>query len=177
MSAAPLTPAGRLRAIFSGSIGNLVEYYDWYAYSAFALYFSKAFFPGSNPTAQLLNTAGVFALGFFRNRIGPGTGFAEHVAQVNVFAAFDQGLGQIAFGMKAKVPAPHGCEDRTITRHRRIKNSHGHHRLAVQGGQRISHRSTPVVGHHMEAPFVQHLGHQAPDVLCHRACVVTGRGP
>ena len=60
----------RLRSIVSGSIGNLVEYYDWYAYSAFALYFSKAFFPGQSPTAQLLNTAGVFALGFFMRPIG-----------------------------------------------------------------------------------------------------------
>ena len=34
------TPADvrrRLRSIFSGSIGNLVEWYDWYVYSAFAL--------------------------------------------------------------------------------------------------------------------------------------------
>ncbi|MGQ3056158.1 MAG: MFS transporter [Nevskia sp.] len=65
-----MTPRARFRAIFSGSIGNLVEYYDWYAYSAFALYFSKAIFPGSSPTAQLLNTAGVFALGFFMRPIG-----------------------------------------------------------------------------------------------------------
>jgi len=65
-----MTPRARLRAIFSGSIGNLVEYYDWYAYSAFALYFSKAFFPGDDPTAQLLNTAGIFALGFFMRPIG-----------------------------------------------------------------------------------------------------------
>ena len=36
---------GRLRSIFGGSVGNLVEWYDWYAYSAFALYFAKAFFP------------------------------------------------------------------------------------------------------------------------------------
>ena len=70
MNAVPMTPRARFRAIFSGSIGNLVEYYDWYAYSAFALYFSKAFFPGSSPTAQLLNTAGVFALGFFMRPIG-----------------------------------------------------------------------------------------------------------
>jgi len=70
MNAAPMTPRARFRAIFSGSIGNLVEYYDWYAYSAFALYFSKAFFPGSNPTAQLLNTAGIFALGFFMRPLG-----------------------------------------------------------------------------------------------------------
>ena len=70
MSTAPTTPAARLRAIVSGSIGNFVEYYDWYAYSAFALYFSKAFFPGSDPTAQLLNTAGIFALGFFMRPLG-----------------------------------------------------------------------------------------------------------
>jgi len=34
----------RLKAIIGGSIGNLVEWYDWYAYSAFALYFSSSFF-------------------------------------------------------------------------------------------------------------------------------------
>ncbi|WP_295682114.1 MFS transporter [uncultured Nevskia sp.] len=70
MNTSPMTPRARFRAIFSGSIGNLVEYYDWYAYSAFALYFSKAFFPGSDPTAQLLNTAGIFALGFFMRPLG-----------------------------------------------------------------------------------------------------------
>lgn len=62
--------AHRIKSIFSGSIGNLVEYYDWYAYSAFALYFSHVFFPGASKTAQLLNTAGVFALGFFMRPIG-----------------------------------------------------------------------------------------------------------
>ncbi len=60
----------RLKAIVGGSIGNLVEWYDWYAYSAFALYFSSSFFPESNTTAQLLNTAGVFALGFLMRPIG-----------------------------------------------------------------------------------------------------------
>jgi MHS family alpha-ketoglutarate permease-like MFS transporter len=60
----------RLKAIVGGSIGNLVEWYDWYAYSAFALYFSASFFPSGNVTAQLLNTAGVFALGFLMRPIG-----------------------------------------------------------------------------------------------------------
>lgn len=60
----------RLKAIVGGSIGNLVEWYDWYAYSAFALYFSSSFFPKENETAQLLNTAGVFALGFLMRPIG-----------------------------------------------------------------------------------------------------------
>lgn len=60
----------RLKAIIGGYIGNLVEWYDWYAYSAFALYFSSSFFPEGNTTAQLLNTAGVFALGFLMRPIG-----------------------------------------------------------------------------------------------------------
>ncbi len=60
----------RLKAIFGGSIGNLVEWYDWYAYSAFALYFSSSFFPEDNKTAQLLYTAGIFALGFLMRPFG-----------------------------------------------------------------------------------------------------------
>ncbi|MGF6604629.1 MHS family alpha-ketoglutarate permease-like MFS transporter [Paraburkholderia sp. GAS448] len=60
----------RLRSIFSGSVGNLIEWYDWYVYSAFALYFAKSFFPAGNQTAQLLNTAAVFAVGFLARPIG-----------------------------------------------------------------------------------------------------------
>ena len=60
----------RLRSIVSGSIGNLVEWYDWYAYSAFALYFAPVFFPKGSPTAQLLNTAAIFAVGFLMRPLG-----------------------------------------------------------------------------------------------------------
>jgi MHS family alpha-ketoglutarate permease-like MFS transporter len=60
----------RLKAIIGGSIGNLVEWYDWYAYAAFALYFSASFFPEEDATAQLLNTAAVFALGFLMRPLG-----------------------------------------------------------------------------------------------------------
>lgn len=60
----------RLRSIFSGSIGNMIEYYDWYVYSAFSLYFAKAFFPGGSQTVQLLNTAAIFAVGFIMRPIG-----------------------------------------------------------------------------------------------------------
>jgi len=60
----------RLRAIFVGSVGNLVEWYDFYAYSAFALYFASAFFPGNDPVVQQLNAAVLFALGFIVRPIG-----------------------------------------------------------------------------------------------------------
>lgn len=65
-----LTPRQRLKSIVGGSIGNLVEWYDWYVYSAFALYFAQAFFPKGNQTAQLLNAAAVFAVGFFVRPLG-----------------------------------------------------------------------------------------------------------
>src|SRR5688572_13760440 len=60
----------RLKAIIGGSIGNLVEWYDWYAYSAFSLYFASSFFPNTDSTAQLINTAGIFAVGFIMRPIG-----------------------------------------------------------------------------------------------------------
>jgi MFS transporter, MHS family, dicarboxylic acid transporter PcaT len=60
----------RILAIMAASSGNLVEWFDFYVYAFGAIYFASAFFPKSNPTAQLLNTAGVFAAGFLMRPIG-----------------------------------------------------------------------------------------------------------
>src|SRR5947207_6644232 len=60
----------RLRAIFVGSIGNLVEWYDFYTYAAFALYFAGAFFAGTDPVVQQLNAAILFGFGFIVRPIG-----------------------------------------------------------------------------------------------------------
>jgi MHS family alpha-ketoglutarate permease-like MFS transporter len=60
----------RVSAIFVGSVGNLVEWYDFYAYSAFALYFAGSFFPGHDVVVQQLNAAVLFALGFVVRPIG-----------------------------------------------------------------------------------------------------------
>ncbi|MBR0827358.1 MFS transporter [Bradyrhizobium manausense] len=60
----------RLRAIFIGSVGNLVEWYDFYAYAAFALYFAKAFFPDGDEVVQQLNAALLFAAGFLVRPLG-----------------------------------------------------------------------------------------------------------
>ena len=70
-SAAETMPRGyRLRQIVGGSAGNLVEWYDWYAYSAFTLYFAPSFFPEGDRTAQLLSAAAIFAVGFVMRPIG-----------------------------------------------------------------------------------------------------------
>jgi MHS family alpha-ketoglutarate permease-like MFS transporter len=60
----------RISAVLGGSVGNLVEWFDWYTYSAAALYFAPIFFPKGDQTAQLLQTAAVFAAGFFARPIG-----------------------------------------------------------------------------------------------------------
>lgn len=65
-----LTAASRIKAIAGGSVGNLVEWYDWYAYSAFSIYFAPVFFPAEDLTAQLLNSAGIFAVGFLMRPVG-----------------------------------------------------------------------------------------------------------
>jgi MHS family dicarboxylic acid transporter PcaT-like MFS transporter len=60
----------RVFAIVAASSGNLVEWFDFYVYAFCAIYFAPAFFPKSDPTAQLLNTAGVFAAGFLMRPVG-----------------------------------------------------------------------------------------------------------
>ena len=68
--AAAHAPRRRIVNIVGGSAGNLVEWFDWYVYSAFALYFAPIFFPKGDATAQLLNTAAIFAVGFVMRPIG-----------------------------------------------------------------------------------------------------------
>lgn len=65
-----MTAGQRFKAILGGSAGNLVEWYDWFVYSAFAIYFSNHFFPGGDDLAGLLKTMAVFAVGFFARPLG-----------------------------------------------------------------------------------------------------------
>lgn len=60
----------RIFSIVAASSGNLVEWFDFYIYAFCAIYFAAAFFPKSNPTAQLMNTAGVFGAGFLMRPVG-----------------------------------------------------------------------------------------------------------
>src|ERR1700731_454822 len=60
----------RIKAIFIGSVGNLVEWYDFYAYTAFPLFFAPAFFPTSDPWGQQLKPPGRFAATFLMRPLG-----------------------------------------------------------------------------------------------------------
>ena len=69
-SAAASDRRRRIVAIVGASSGNLVEWYDFYAYAFTSIYFASAFFPSGDPTSQLLATAGIFAVGFFMRPLG-----------------------------------------------------------------------------------------------------------
>ncbi|MEV6564687.1 MFS transporter [Streptomyces kronopolitis] len=62
----------RLRQLAAASIGNAVEWYDWYAYSFLAVYFAGQIFPqgAGNSLVPLLSTFAVFAVGFFMRPVG-----------------------------------------------------------------------------------------------------------
>jgi MHS family alpha-ketoglutarate permease-like MFS transporter len=60
----------RIKAIVGASSGNLVEWYDFYAYAFTSIYFAAAFFPAGDTTSQLMATAGIFAVGFFMRPLG-----------------------------------------------------------------------------------------------------------
>ncbi|KXW56637.1 MFS transporter [Ferrovum sp. PN-J185] len=59
-----------IKSIIVASSGNLVEWFDFYIFAFTAVYFASDFFPKSNPTVQLLNVAGIYAVGFFMRPIG-----------------------------------------------------------------------------------------------------------
>ncbi len=65
-----MTPAQRLRNVLAGSAGNLVEWFDWFAYASFSVYFASIFFPKGDQTTQFLQSAAVFAVGFIARPLG-----------------------------------------------------------------------------------------------------------
>ncbi|MEX3951674.1 MFS transporter [Paraburkholderia sp. EG287B] len=60
----------RIRSIVGGLAGNLIEWYDFLAYSIFSIYFAKSFFPSDKPTVQLMNTAAIAAVGYVARPLG-----------------------------------------------------------------------------------------------------------
>ncbi|MCY0388691.1 MFS transporter [Robbsia sp. Bb-Pol-6] len=63
VSHAPMTGAER-RVIFASSLGTVFEWYDFYLAGSLAVFISKSFFSGVNPTAGFIFTLLSFAAGF-----------------------------------------------------------------------------------------------------------------
>ena len=60
----------RLRLIAAGTIGNVLEWYDFAIYGYFAISIGLNFFPQADPVAQVLAAFGVFAVGYIVRPLG-----------------------------------------------------------------------------------------------------------
>ena len=58
------------RALVAGSLGNLVEWYEFAVYAYMAPIIAPLFFPSGSSTASILSTFLVFALAFFLRPLG-----------------------------------------------------------------------------------------------------------
>ncbi|MCK8677731.1 MFS transporter [Streptomyces lichenis] len=69
---APAPPRRPVRQLLAASVGNAVEWYDWYAYTFLATYIAAQVFPESadDSLVPLLSTFAVFAVGFFMRPVG-----------------------------------------------------------------------------------------------------------
>ncbi len=58
------------RNILSGTVGNVLEWYDFAVYGTLAPIIGKLFFPADDPISSLLAAFGVFALGYIARPLG-----------------------------------------------------------------------------------------------------------
>jgi MFS transporter, MHS family, proline/betaine transporter len=65
-----MDPRSRLRLVAAGTIGNVLEWYDFAIYGYFAISIGLNFFPQADPVAQVLAAFGVFAVGYIVRPLG-----------------------------------------------------------------------------------------------------------
>ena len=123
---------------FGGSIGNLIEWYEFYVYNFFALYFAKSFFPNASPTVQLLNTFGIYALGFMIRPVG-GWVLGVYADQAGPKAALTLSVTLMCAGSLLIAVSP------TYATHR-------HRRAGLAAGR-------PADAGHFARRRIRHLGH------------------
>jgi len=70
MENSTITQQHRIKSIFAGVVGNVLEWYDFAVYGFFAPIFAKLFFPSEDPTVSLIAAFGAFAAGFLMRPIG-----------------------------------------------------------------------------------------------------------
>lgn len=65
-------PTSRSRQLLAASVGNAVEWFDWYIYSMLAVYFATQFFPSGSGDSlvPLMSTLAIFAVGFLARPLG-----------------------------------------------------------------------------------------------------------
>ena len=67
---APPPPALSRKAVIAVVIGNWLEFYDFLAFTFFAVMIGRAFFPGESEFGRLLSALATFGVGFFTRPLG-----------------------------------------------------------------------------------------------------------
>jgi MHS family proline/betaine transporter-like MFS transporter len=70
MTAENARPANVRKAVAAGSIGALVEWYDFAVYAYLATVLARLFFPAGDPVTSLLSSLAVFGVGFVLRPLG-----------------------------------------------------------------------------------------------------------
>jgi MHS family proline/betaine transporter-like MFS transporter len=65
-----LTKQDRRKRLLAVGIGNFMEWFDFAIYGYFAAIIGAQFFPSGDPTAEMLNSLAVFAVGFISRPVG-----------------------------------------------------------------------------------------------------------
>jgi MHS family proline/betaine transporter-like MFS transporter len=60
----------KVRLMAAGTIGNILEFYDFAIYGYFAVSLGQTFFPGNDPVTQVLAAFAVFGVGFLMRPLG-----------------------------------------------------------------------------------------------------------
>src|SRR5258708_11485824 len=68
--AGPQIPKDFRRVIIAASVGNVIEWYDFYIFGILAAVLSVKFFEQSHPVAALVRTTALFTAGFLIRPLG-----------------------------------------------------------------------------------------------------------
>jgi len=70
MAAAKIAPKELRRVVIAASVGNIIEWYDFYIFGSLASILAVKFFEKSDPVAAFLSTVAIFSVGFLIRPLG-----------------------------------------------------------------------------------------------------------
>src|SRR5512133_208913 len=70
MQAPNISPKELRRVVIAASVGNIIEWYDFYIFGSLASILAVKFFEKSHPVAAFLSTVAIFSVGFLIRPLG-----------------------------------------------------------------------------------------------------------
>ena len=142
------------RVILAASVGNVIEWYDFYIFGSLAAVLSVKFFEQSNPVAALLSTIALFTAGFLIRPLGAFLfgWLGDRVGRKYTFliTLSGMGLGTGAIGVDSRLPFDRNSgrfhplwpahDPRPVSRRRIRRRDHVRRRACLGRASRLLHR-------------------------------------